>query len=219
MYKIIKKSYENAPFSLNEIIRYSGAKIADENLKSLISDCLSECEKEKAVNYEICYTETPLSIKGDIADFSAFTLKSKNLVTALKGCSFALIFACTIGIGIDRLIKKYSAIHPSKALIFQAIGTERVETFTDLFIEEYKKEQKVSTSSRFSAGYGDLSLEAQKEIFNILNPQKHLGLTLNDSLIMSPSKSVTAILGINETCVDNVKPCNCCDKKNCLYRR
>ena len=49
---------------------------------------------------------------------------------------------------------------------------------------------------RFSPGYGDLPLEMQKDIFSLLGCPSNVGITLNESLIMSPSKSVTAIVGI-----------------------
>ena len=48
---------------------------------------------------------------------------------------------------------------------------------------------------RFSPGYGDLSLEVQKEIFSLLDCPRKIGVSLGDSLLMTPSKSVTAIIG------------------------
>lgn len=219
IYKVEKKTYTDAPVRLNEVCRYAGAKICDENLKSLVQSCVAECEKEKAIRFAVCFAEIPVVINGDVADFSAFRLQSKNLVQALRGADTVLIFACTVGMGIDRLIKKYSEINPSRALIFQALGAERVETFIDLFIEDYKRARGVSLSPRYSAGYGDLPLTAQKDVFNFLNPQKHIGLTLNDSLLMSPSKSVTAFAGINGLCEKTEKACEKCNKTDCGYRR
>jgi cobalamin-dependent methionine synthase I len=51
---------------------------------------------------------------------------------------------------------------------------------------------------RFSPGYGDLPLELQTNLFKVLDCQHFIGLTLNDSMLMSPSKSVTAIVGLRE---------------------
>ena len=214
LYKTETKTYSGAPVNVNEVLRYSGAKTetSDENLKALIGSCTDECEKENAVNYAVCFTVLPVSVKGDKSDFSVFSLNSKNLATALNGATSALVFACTVGMGIDRLIKKYSEINPARALVFQALGAERVETFTDTFIADYEKTYGVKTSPRFSAGYGDLSLNAQKDIFNLLNPQKHLGLTLNDSLLMSPSKSITAIAGISGNRANGKPSCTGCDR-------
>ena len=218
MYKVEKATYSCAPVNFNEVVRYTGTKTADENLKTLINGCISECEKENAVSFSVCFTETGVSVKDGETDFSAFTLSSKNLATAMRGAKSALVFACTVGMGIDRLIKKYSEINPLRALVFQALGAERVETFIDVFIKDYQKTHGVRLMPRFSAGYGDLPLAAQKDVFNLLNPQKHLGLTLNDSLLMSPSKSVTAFTGINGESEDN-SGCKNCEKTDCNFRR
>jgi cobalamin-dependent methionine synthase I len=110
-----------------------------------------------------------------------------------------VVFASTIGIEIDRLIKKYTLLSPTKAVIFQALGAERIECLCDIFngeINDIAVGSGGTTKPRFSAGYGDLPLEFQREIFNALNPQKHLGLYFTESLVMTPSKSVTAIIGV-----------------------
>ena len=107
-----------------------------------------------------------------------------------------LVFAATIGFDIDRKITKYSKVDPAKALIFQAIGTERVESLCNAFEEDIKRENGYDLTSRFSPGYADLPLEMQKDLFRVLDCYKNIGVTLNDSLLMSPSKTVTAIIGI-----------------------
>ena len=84
-------------------------------------------------------------------------------------------------------------------MIFQAIGTERIESLCDTFCGEYSKEKNVNLKPRFSPGYGDLSLETQKDIFIILDCPRKIGVTLNESFLMSPSKSVTAFVGICDT--------------------
>ena len=80
--------------------------------------------------------------------------------------------------------------------MFQAIGAERIEAVCDCFCDEIKKEFVCSLKPRFSPGYGDLSLETQKQLFSILDCERQLGISLNSSLLMSPSKSVTAFVGL-----------------------
>ena len=64
--------------------------------------------------------------------------------------------------------------------------------------ERFKAEYRgLPLSARFSAGYGDVPLELQRDIFALLDCPRRIGLTLNESLLMSPSKSVTAIVGIS----------------------
>ena len=73
---------------------------------------------------------------------------------------------------------------------------------------------------RFSPGYGDFSLEHQREFFRILEVQKKIGVTLTESLLMMPSKSVTAVIGLSEEnthCM--LQGCEACGKRDCSFRR
>ena len=73
---------------------------------------------------------------------------------------------------------------------------------------------------RFSPGYGDFPIEFQEPIMRMLDCAKKIGLTMTDSYMMSPTKSVTAIIGIStekERCP--ISGCEACGKKDCAYRR
>ncbi len=110
----------------------------------------------------------------------------------------------------------------------QAIGAERIESLCDMFCgelaETYAKDG-MSLRPRFSPGYGDLPLEAQKSVFKALDCHRKIGLALNDSLLMSPSKSVTAIVGLctaeesQKECLPDERNCLTCDKLDCLFRK
>ena len=204
---ITVKTYKEPHFCEKEILRYAGCGSGDENVLSLMHSCIDEVRKK--LSYKVCYREIDMP----------YETNSKMLLRTLEGCSQVVVFAATIGVEIDRLIAKYGRVSPSRALMFQAIGAERIEALCDMFCEDLASEKKMNLSPRFSPGYGDLSLEVQKEIFNLLNCPKHIGLTLNDSLLMSPSKSVTAFLGLSDKEIkksDN--KCAFCDKTNCAYR-
>jgi hypothetical protein len=82
--------------------------------------------------------------------------------------------------------------------ILQAIGAMYIEEVVDFVnnqINQIEKGQNKSTRPRFSPGFGDVSLEVQKDFFSLL-PCSKIGLTLMDTLIMAPEKSVTAFVGI-----------------------
>ena len=83
--------------------------------------------------------------------------------------------------------------------MLQAIGAERIESLCNIFNTELATKmnsQDKKLAPRFSPGYGDLPLEIQSDIFRVLNCSTKIGLTLNKSLLMTPTKSVTAIIGI-----------------------
>ena len=86
----------------------------------------------------------------------------------------------------------------SKELFFQAIGAERIEALCDAFEAELRADlasEGKYLGARFSPGYGDLPLTLQRDVFAALKPEKTLGLTLGENLLMTPTKTVTAIAG------------------------
>lgn len=217
---VFVKIYDEPKFNKKEILRYAQAKKEDDSLKTLIDECLKEIEGK--LSYKICYSFFDIDFCNDILDLSFASTKSNDLKNNLKDCKKIIVFGATIGIEIDRLIAKYGKISPVKSLIFQAIGAERIESVCDIFNEEIKKDlsnENLFTRPRFSPGYGDFPLDFQRDIFNVLDCHKKIGLTLNDSLIMSPSKSVTAIIGIsNKDNCKNLSNCKKCTQKNCSFR-
>jgi len=215
---IITKTFAEPPICKDEILRYAGCTQEDEATAELLESCLSEVRNK--LTYKVCYIETDVFAEGDICDFGLFEVKSKKLAQNLNGVERAVLFAATIGIEADRLIAKYGRLSPSRAFMFQAIGAERIEALCDEFCDKFMQENAVALKPRFSPGYGDLSLDTQKQVFDILGCSKRIGLYLNESLLMTPSKSVTAFAGITKTQTTEKKSrCNYCDKSDCAFRR
>lgn len=212
---VLTKIYPSPPICEKEILRYAGCKDADETVTALVKECLDEAQS--VLSYKICFREFSFEKYGRMCDFGDFSVESENLANNLNECEKVIIFAATVGVGIDRLISKYSRISPSKALMFQAIGTERIEALCDMFCRDTEKEYG-GIRPRFSAGYGDVPLECQKDIFSLLDCERKIGLTLNDSLLMSPTKSVTAFVGIGKSAKHTDNKCENCNMKNCSFR-
>ena len=105
--------------------------------------------------------------------------------------------------------------------MMQAIGAERIESLCDVFCEELSQElqEEGYLTSRFSPGFGDLPLTIQHDVFRVLDCSRKIGLTLNESLLMSPSKSVTAFAGISRCRQSTSHDCSLCSLKACEYRR
>ena len=217
VYPVYVKNYPAPDFNKREILRYAGVKENISEINALIDECIKELDGN--LTYKVCYSEYPVKIISNDIDLTFTAVISKDLAKNLKNCNRFILFAATVGLGVDRLIAKYNALSPTKALVFQAIGAERIESLCDLFNNDIKKEYK-AVRPRFSAGYGDLSIEIQKDIFTALNCSKNIGVALNDSLLMSPSKSVTAIIGIaNDSDCAGENGCFSCKKTDCEFRR
>ena len=257
---VVTKIYTEPPVCKKEILRYAGcrpvasAKAAitedqkpeQSQLEELLEETLAEVLPK--LSYKVCYIEFPLSISGKCCDFGCMKTDSADLAKNLQGCERGILFAATIGVEIDRLIARYTHISPAKAVILQAIGAERIESLCDVFCADVvnrlvnvsssgqdKAQENGNTGRstlrpRFSPGYGDLPLDVQKDIFQVLNCSKNIGLSLNDSLLMSPSKSVTAFAGIETISVsdlgnnernneEKIHHCANCKKTDCAYKR
>lgn len=213
---VFSKTYIEPPFCEKEILRYAGCKEADSQTAALVRSCIGEIRTK--LTYKVCYSLFEVEIRDDICDFGAFTVRSRNLAGHLKGSESAIWFAATVGVETDRLIARYGHISPVKALMFQAIGAERIEALCDMFCADISKEYHTGAKTRFSPGYGDLPLEAQKDVFTVLSPEKRIGLTLNDSLLMSPSKSVTAVVGLGGQECRTGSRCSGCSRNRCTFR-
>ena len=185
-----------------EIARYMKASSKDSGADDLIDKCLVECNGK--INGKVVYREFPIYCNGNELNIGFTSTQSNDLKRLLldNNCTSIILFAATIGLGIDRLILRNSRISPAKALCLQAIGSERVEALCNVFSLELKGKYEAmgcTLTPRFSPGYGDLPLSMQKEIFTALNCERLLGITLNDSLLMTPTKSVTAIIGVKNS--------------------
>ena len=195
MHTVCYKTYAAPPFNTKEILRYAKCREADKDVLALMQSCMDEL-KDK-LTYKVCYAEFPISVCDGTLDLSFFKTNSTMLQKALSGCQRYILLAATIGLELDRLIMKYGRISPAKALFFQAIGAERIESLCDMFCAELQN-SGMQIKPRVSPGYGDLPLDIQKEIFAILDCPRKIGLTLNDSMLMTPTKSVTAFIGVLE---------------------
>jgi hypothetical protein len=191
------KEFSAPAISKREILRYMGCKESSPEIEALIDRALDMCLEK--LSYKVCYAEFDIDIDSPVCDLGFAKIKSRDLSKCLSGCNKAILFGATVGLYLDRLILRHGKSEPSLSVCLQAIGAERIEALCDAFCQELNDKYAIEGKTlrpRFSAGYGDLPLELQKEIFTALGCEKLIGLTLNDSLIMSPTKSVTAIIGI-----------------------
>ena len=192
--EVITKTYPAPDINESEVLRYAGCGPKSREMPALLHSCANEAES--LFIYKVCYCILNSEIKGDICDFEHFSVQSETLAKNLSGCRRVLLFSATVGTAFDRLIAKHTRLSPSRAVMLQALGSERVESLCNMFCKDFEIENNISLKPRFSPGYGDLPLSIQKDIFSVLNCRKNIGVYLNDSLLMSPSKSVTAFAGI-----------------------
>ncbi|MBQ8261705.1 MAG: Vitamin B12 dependent methionine synthase activation subunit [Lachnospiraceae bacterium] len=162
---------------------------------------VAACEPEvlEVIRPVACYGRFAIERKGDALLFPYGEVRSGDLSKNLEGCREIYLFAATIGTEFDRLIKRRSITDLAGAAILQAIGATAVENVCDRlngYLEAEAKAEGRKLRPRYSPGYGDYGLENQKGIFQVLEPYRYIGISLTESLLMLPEKSVTAVIGI-----------------------
>lgn len=174
-----------------QVLRYMGARDAgiDARVSALIESAAAELEQG---SYRSCWLCLPVLAEGSVLRFGdVLTVESEALSKNLSGCAEAVLFCATLGPLVDRAILS-NRLRPSYAVVWDAVGTAAIEQLCDDFCATLPQPQR----PRFSPGYGDLPLETQKPILTLLDAQRLLGVTLTDSLLMTPCKSVTAFVGL-----------------------
>lgn len=120
--------------------------------------------------------------------------------TMLCRCGGAAVLACTLGARFDALLRGEQARNMSGAVILDALGSALAESGCDAAQEEIAARLPGRfLTDRFSPGYGDLPLALQPELCAVLDVSRRLGVTVGESFLMNPCKSVTALIGIADT--------------------
>lgn len=192
------KEYAAPPVCFTEILRYAGvrgeAPEVSEKIQALLNEVLP------LLSYRVCYCVLDVRREGELIDLGFIRLQSRTLQRALAGCDNALLMVATVGHALDRLITRLSLTSPVSAHLADAIGTERVEALCDAFCADVAGGSVGAfvPRLRISPGYGDLPITLQREIFATLTPTAKIGVGLTQGLQMAPSKSVSALLGLQK---------------------
>jgi len=161
------------------------------------NEMLDKCKKKlmESIDYKCAYIRCDVGLsKENFCDFGFMTIPSKSLYKNLYGCNEAFVIAVTTGIAVDRLLVRLNAVSQAEHYMTDALSSAAVESFCDYACD--KISEGIHCANRFSPGYGDVSIEVQKPLLARLNAERLLGITLNNAYLMTPVKSITAIMGI-----------------------
>lgn len=174
----------------NEIVRWLGFKgnEPDSETDALIKE-LTELSQN---------TLRPKAIHGTF-EIEKLEFNSSDINEHLNGAQKCILFAATLGAESERLSALYQKTDMQKAVVFDAVCDALIESYCDEYcrtLEENYKANGLFINNRFSPGYGDFNISFQQKIAALLNTSKAIGLTENESHILIPKKSVTAVMGI-----------------------
>lgn len=141
--------------------------------------------------------ETEVVLAGGCGDE---VFKSRRLARFLGACDEAVLMGATAGREIMAAISEdVGGNRVTRGVVFDAAASEMIDASLDwimsYFARELRRENRILTEGRFSAGYGDFLLENQGAMFRLLDLER-LGVQITESFVLIPEKSVTALAGV-----------------------
>lgn len=202
-------------YNQKEVLRFMGAAAQDPQAAQLCDvvylKLRNEVQPRSLIRRTACQTNAN-EVRVDGAVFH-----SQALAGYLQGCEEVLLFAATLGPKVDSAIKRLTLLSLTEGNAAQAVAASLIENYSNQVLAEYDTGD-LHQLPRFSPGYADWQLSEQKEFFQLLNCQS-IGLTLTDSCMMTPVKSITAIVGLSKSEGHPASSCEICGLENCVYRR
>ncbi len=231
--KIIK----NIKLKINEeeVLRYQGyhCNKAGETGEIILQITREEIEQSyclfepKGIYSSVKIKQISFSASGGRVDLkNGFSLNFNNsIINLLKGASYLVLGVVTIGSSLENKVSEFftQGEYP-RAIALDAVGTVAVESLSryirNLVCQE-AKEQYFKITRYFSPGYGDWDISQQKDIFKII-PTNKIGVSLTESCMILPRKSLSWIIGIGKGVIissEERDACKICKAKNCRYRK
>ena len=133
--------------------------------------------------------------------------RSRSLARYVGNAKELFLFGATLGSRVDVTLRRMSLTSVAEAGAGQAVAAALIETYCDDCCNELHKQLPSNKKMkwRFSPGYGDWALEEQKILFQVLDCAHTIGLTLTESCMMAPIKSVTAVIAVEDVNINDVK--------------
>lgn len=200
--------------TLRAALRYLGIRNGDEAVYaelSALKASLAGRITPRSVWRACLLTEPPA------LDVRAYALGRKMLAD----CTQAVVLVCTLGAAFDLEVRRLSARDMRRAALLDALGSAWVESACDAAEDEIRARfPGMHLTDRFSPGYGDLPLTLQPALADFAGARR-IGVTLTDTLLLNPQKSVTAILGVADMPQPaRVRGCAYCAlHDSCQYRK
>lgn len=194
-----------------------------EMITEMIDSVLKEAEDicDIRAEYVICSDVMIDNVSGDLLVNGVEFNVGKIVRGQLRKSNEIAVFLCTAGPKIGEyartLINEKDFL---RGYIFDIAGSEIVEAAADKMQEVlnlHMQRANKKITNRYSPGYCGWHVSEQHKLFSLV-PENFCGITLNQSALMQPIKSVSGFIGIGDSVKFNPYTCNICDMENCMYR-
>lgn len=195
-------------------LKYLGYQdnLVDKLTEQLLNECLVELEMitPKFMYQKYSLAHQPLMIKE-----LDLEINYPELIDLFKESKEIVIIAGTLGIDLEQKLRYLAKIDLTKMTVMDAMASSYLESKLNEFVVSCNLG---ATTWCYCPGYGRVPLQLNQTLASILDCSKHIGLTVNNSGLLIPQKSIIGMIGIGTN--TTTKQClNCVNKNNCIYQK
>ncbi len=212
----------------SEVLRYLGYRGQElgPELEGLLDEMSQRCLESARPRY--VWRVFPLTAESGQPELggTGIVLRGRDIQKHLDRGVACAVMAATLGLEPEREMLRIGRRSTTGEIVFNAACTALIESVADVCegeIRAYAKGRGFAAGYRYSPGYGDFPLEQQTEILGAVEAGTRLGITLTDSLLMVPKKSVSALIGLypaGEGIRRGGSTCETCENyEHCEFRK
>lgn len=181
-----------------------------QGLESSFLELFDSCLKEVETLQHFKASYATYSLKN-----SPISLNYPGLEEFFAGCNEVVFIGCTLGLEIERKIKYYQAFDLTRMCILDSIASAYIEEACDEFENVHLPKNR---TYRFCPGYGKVPIEVNKEIAQYIDLYRKTGITITDTNLLLPQKSMIGFIGIGKDSLK--KSCEgCMHSESCSFRK
>ena len=221
---ILPISIDDLTFSDKELYETLGYRdaVPDEYILSFI-------DRLKKELFAVCVPQFGYRLLDGVALGTSMLIVGNQVITPYRIITKALeksdcfyLLLATVGKEANEwILRKRGGADIMETWIADALGSVLVEaivTAGKIKLEQIAQDKGWRITNSYSPGYCSWNVSEQRRLFAML-PKGFCGVTLTESSLMLPIKSVSALVGVGENVEKSAYHCDICTKKDCYKRR
>lgn len=201
-----------------------GDALPDADVQAETERMISRVKEILRPQFSFFITKATLDEENNLLTTGYATMDIGRIISRqLRGSSAFAFFVATAGMEFENLQEQLKAEGDMvNIFIADAMGSviaEKTADCMELALQQTLASSGLKHTNRFSPGYCGWHVSQQHLLFSHFPTPQPCGITLSESSLMTPIKSVSGIIGIGATVRHLDYTCGLCDYKDCYKRR
>ena len=208
-----------------EMMRLLGEQqgMIDTHTSSLLEQYTEECLRVSSPSGAFVLVEALESSSEEKISIQRISFDSGKIIhKMLRHSAFYALFIVTAGPGPENLARSLlSEGSYLEGYIADLVASALVDSAADQVQEDVRQlahTRGLKITNRYSPGYCSWNVEEQQKLFSLF-PEGSCGISLSESSLMSPVKSISGIIGLGTDVLFRDYTCEICPMPDCQFRK